>query len=219
MSDPAGPPPEFDPQEGLRLPPWEERRRWGLINALYLTVKEVLLRPGEFFGRMPARVDVWQPLMFAILIGFAASFFQWMWALAGSSLGVFLEEDVGRVLGKPLLYGFLWLTSPLLVAAEVLVTALLLHLCLMLLGGARLGFEATFRVACYAQAPGLLVIFPFCGSAVGLVWYVVVLVVGLQRIHATEAWRAVLAVFLPLLLCLASCGGLLMMAIGLEAIL
>ncbi len=219
MSDSTSQGPDLDPPESLSLPPWEERHRWGFINALYLTIKEVLLRPGVFFGRMPARVDVWQPLLFAILVGFAASFFEWMWALAGSSLDVFLKEDVGEVLRGPLTYGGLWLFSPVLVTIEVFVTGALLHLCLLLVGGNRLGFEATMRVVAYGQATGLLVVIPFCGGVVSAIWYLVVLIVGLQRIHATDAWRAVLAVFLPLLLCLATCGGFLVTVIGLERVL
>jgi hypothetical protein len=35
---------------------------------------------------------------------------------------------------------------------------------LMLLGGAKRYFEATFRVACFAQAPAVFAIVPFCGN-------------------------------------------------------
>ena len=38
--------------ETLAMPPWEERGRYGLLNALYLTAKDVLLSPGRFFLRM-----------------------------------------------------------------------------------------------------------------------------------------------------------------------
>jgi hypothetical protein len=218
VSEPLGPP-EFGPQEGLRLPPWEEWRRWGFLNALFLTIKGVLLRPGEFFGRMPARVGIWQPLLFALLIGVTAAFFQWMWALAGSSLDALLGEELDRLPRGPLVYGLFWLFSPALVLLDVLITTILVHLGLLLAGGNRLGIEASYRVVCYAQAPGLLVAVPFCGGVLAVVWHLVILIVGLQRIHATDAWRAVLAVFLPLLLCLGAFVSFLVVVVGLGTLL
>ena len=48
--------------------------------------------------------------------------------------------------------------------------AALLHVCLMLFGGNKLGFEATFRVAAYGQAAGILALVPFCGTPLGILW-------------------------------------------------
>ena len=33
--------------EDLLLPPWERRERFGFLNGLYLTIKDVLLTPGS----------------------------------------------------------------------------------------------------------------------------------------------------------------------------
>jgi hypothetical protein len=193
--------------EGLQLPPWERRERFGFLNALYLTCKDVLLAPGQFFHKMPSQVGLAQPLFFAILLGLVATFLQWMWALMGSSLQIFVSEDIGEVMGAPIYSFFNFLFSPVLVAVGVFFQAALTHLMLMLLGGNRLGFEATFRVAAYSEATAILLFVPFCGAFVALIWSLVVMVVGLYSIHETEPWKAVLSIILPTIICLATIGG------------
>ena len=192
--------------DGLSLPPWEQRENYGFLNATYLTVKGVMLAPARFFHRMPSRVGLAQPLFFAVVMGVVATFFSWMWALSGSSLQVLVEEDLhGAMRGS--FAGFLFfLTSPVTVAVTVAINAALTHLVLMLVGGNRLGFEATFRVAAYAMATSILALLPFCGTTIGALWSVAVMIIGLYSIHGTEPWKAVLAVLAPTLLCLMATG-------------
>lgn len=190
----------------LLLPPWERRERYGFLNGLYLTIKDVMLAPGRFFHRMPSQVGLLQPLYFAVVLGVVAAFFAWMWSLSGSSLQLFLAKDMAQIARGPF-YAFLgFLFSPVAMAVGVFVKAFLLHGMLMLLGGNRLGFEATFRVATYGEAAGILALVPACGSGVGLIWTLVVTVIGLYSIHETEPWRAVLAVVLPAIICFSAIG-------------
>ncbi len=199
---------------GLALPPWEDRQRFGFLNGLYLTIREVLFAPDRFFTRMPTRLGLWQPLLFAIIVGMISTFFDWMWSLAGSSLRVLVENDVLRLLRNQFFSAGMFVFSPALLFAEIFVRAGLVHVCLMLVEGNRSGFEATFRVAAYTEAVWIISIFPVCGNAAALIWGTALAVVGLRRVHQTDTWRAMLAVLLPLLVCLASCGGLLMLVIG-----
>ena len=83
----------------------------------------------------------------------------------------------------------------------------------MMVGGNRLGFEATFRVAAYGEATSILALVPFCGTVVGALWALVVTIIGVYSIHETEPWKAVLAVLAPMLLCLAATGGALSLLI------
>ena len=57
-----------DDPRGLRPPPWEERERYGLLNALVLTIRLVLLSPGRIFGSMPVGLGLRQPLLFAVVL-------------------------------------------------------------------------------------------------------------------------------------------------------
>ena len=182
----------------LLLPPWERRDRFGFLNGLYLTIKDVLLSPGQFFHRMPSQVGLTQPLLFAVVLGVAATFFFWMWSLAGSSLQMLVARNLGDALSGPWWSFVLFLFSPILVSVGVIVKAALIHLVLMLLGGNKLGFEATFRVSAYSEAASVLALLPFCGPVLGVVWSLVVVIIGLYSIHETEPWRAVIAVLAPM---------------------
>lgn len=204
------------PRDGLALPPWEDRARYGFLNSLYLTVKDVLLIPGRFFARMPTEIGLVQPLFFAIVVGVIGYFFDWMWTLTGSSLQVFVAEDMSEVVRPALATGARFIFSPLLVAAEVVISAGIVHLCLIIVAGNRLGFEATFRVIAYAHATAVLAVVPFCGDVVGALWSLGIAVVGLYKIHETDPWRTVLAIMLPTILCLATCGGTVLFGLGLN---
>ena len=212
MNDPHGSNHEFDEGFGsatneLLLPPWERRERFGFLNGLYLTIKDVLLAPGQFFHQMPSQVGMIQPLLFAVVLGVAATFFGWMWSLAGSSLQLLVAENLGEVLRGPWWSFVLFLFSPLIISFGVFVKAALIHLVLILLGGNKLGFEATFRVSAYSEAASILALVPFCGSVLGVVWGLVVVIIGLYSIHGIEPWKAVVAVLVPMVICLSAISG------------
>jgi len=202
------------PGEGLVLPPWENRSRYGFLNALYLTIKDVLLSPAQFFARMPSRIGLTQPLLFAVVVNVVSAFFLWMWALAGSSLQMFIAEDIADIVEAPFIYGIIFVLSPVIAVVDVFLTAGLSHLCLILVGGNRLGFETTFRVMAYSSAVYIMTLVPFCGSIIALIWGIAIIIIGLQRAHDTDTWRAVLAVFLPLILCIITCSGFGLLVFG-----
>jgi hypothetical protein len=197
--------------EGLSLPPWEERERYGFFNAIYLTIRNALFSPRLFFARMPSRVGLPQPLLFAMIMGVIGAFFQWMWSLTGSSLLMFMRDDYPGFFRAPLFSGMIFAFSPLLMLFNVFIAAGLVHLCLMLVGGNKLGFEATFRVMAYTSATTIFLLVPFCGHVVIFFWGLTIAIIGIQRIHDIEDWRAVLAIVLPLLPCLFGWGSLLLL--------
>jgi hypothetical protein len=78
---------------------------------------------------------------------------------------------------------------------------------LMIVGGANQPFETTFRVLAFSQgSTGPLQMVPVCGGLISGVWALVCTCIGLARAHETDTGRAVVAVFLPVVVC---CGGLL----------
>jgi hypothetical protein len=103
--------------------------------------------------------------------------------------------------------------APILVIIGVFIGAAILHLMLMIVGGANNGFEATVRVVCYAQTYQLAGIIPICGGLVSLVWSIVLYVVGLAAAHRTTQGKAVLAVLLPVVLCCAFMVAMLFMGV------
>lgn len=200
----------FAPQDhhddGLLLPPWERRDRFGFLNGLYLTVKDVLFAPGRFFHRMPSQVGILQPLLFSLVLGALGTLIVWLYSLVASSIQMLVPG--GLELSDSLDQFFLFLCSPLLVTVGVFFQAALTHVMMLMLGGNRLGFEATFRVVAYSEATSILLLVPICGSALALIWSLIVLIVGLYNIHETAPWKAVVAVLAPMLLCFAVIGGI-----------
>lgn len=207
MTDPTASQQDFenDHTEGLQLPPWERRNRFGLLNGLYLTIKDVLLAPSRFFHRMPSKVGILQPLLFAVVLGIIGTFIAWLYSLVSASLQLVLLGDLSQ--GQSSFTSFMvFVFSPLLVTMGVLIQAGLTHGVLMILGGSRLGFEATLRVAAYSEATAILLLLPICGIWLAIIWSMVILILGLYNIHETEPWKAVLAVLVPLLLCFMATG-------------
>jgi hypothetical protein len=195
--------------ETLRLPPWEERQRYGLLNALYLTIKDVLFSPGQFFRRMPTRLGLVQPLLFGVVLTFGAAFFDFMWSLTGGSLQRLVDlGGVSDFLRLPVVLGGIWVLSPLVAVVQIVVRAAVFHVGLMLFGGSRMGFEATFRVVAYSRAASIVSLLPFCGYLAGFIWEIAITIVGLARVHGVEEWRPLVAVLLPVILMLMSCGGI-----------
>ena len=72
----------------------------------------------------------------------------------------------------------------------------------MIVGGANQPFETTFRVLAFTQgSTGVLQLIPICGGVIAAVWGIVVNCIGLARAHETDTGRAVLAIFLPVIVC------------------
>jgi hypothetical protein len=88
---------------------------------------------------------------------------------------------------------------PFFVLVVTVVWAGLLHLSLIIVGGAKEGFEATFRVVCYSSGPELLNLIPAVGGIIGLVWKVYLTLVGLRKIHGITTMRAASAIVIPVL--------------------
>ncbi|MBD3220090.1 hypothetical protein GF314_02520 [bacterium] len=197
------------PMTGLQPPPWEERDRYGAINALVLTIRLVLLEPSRFFGRMPVGLGLTQPVLFAMVLALVGAVLDWMWGLATGGLSGLVAPEIS----SPLLGVGALVFGPVIAVAMVFVRAGVFHLMLILLDGRRLGFEATARVVAYGRATRLLAVLPFCGGPIGLLWELVVDVIGLSRVHGCEPWKAAVAVLAPAVV------ALLLLASGLAAIL
>jgi hypothetical protein len=115
------------------------------------------------------------------------------------------NNPLGAMFGAGIGMIFLIILAPILVAVSMFIGAGIIHLCLMLVGGAKRSFETTFRVVCFASGSAqTLLIVPFCGGVISGIWGLIAECIGLARAHETETGRAVLAVLLPVIIC---CGG------------
>lgn len=198
------------PRTGL---PWDERHTRGFLRAFGETVLMVLTRPSEAFSVMKREGGLGEPLIFALigacsgaLVSVGCTFFMEM---AGLHLG--RRNPFAVLAGLGLSSALLFIMIPFFVVFALFLGSAILHLCLMIVGGANRSFETTFRVVAFTHgSTGILQIIPICGGIIAGVWAIVLQCIGLARAHETDTGRAVLAVFLPLVVC---CGGGLLLGI------
>jgi hypothetical protein len=209
QSGAAPAPTPFGARTGL---PWERRQERGFFNAFIETLSMVLTRPAEAFSVMKREGGLGEPLVYAIIGGWVGGIVSFLFSLGFQSVGLFTDQHnglaamAGMGLGSAAIIVFL----PLFIAIALFICSAIVHLCLMIVGGANQPFETTFRVLAFSQgSTGPLQIVPICGGIIAGVWALVCNCIGLARAHETDTGRAVLAVFLPLIVC---CGGGLLIA-------
>ena len=187
--------------------PWEDPARPGFFDRFVETVRLLATTPGEAFQRMPPSGGIGQPLLFAIVVGWIGIAISAVWMLLFGGLSMpFLDRsqlgEVGAMFGLSTGMTIVMIVvAPVLVIIGVFIQAAILHLMLLLVGGATKGFEATTRVCCYAFTAELAQIIPFCGGLLATVWSLILLIVGLATTHGITRGKAAVAVVLPLVLC------------------
>jgi hypothetical protein len=85
-----------------------------------------------------------------------------------------------------------------------LITAAIHHVLLMMVGGARQGYETTFRVFCYTQGAlfwCVLIPIPYINFFIMGIWSLIVTIIGYSRGHEITGAKAALAIFLPVIVC------------------
>lgn len=200
----TAPPPE---QDHLPLIPWEDPDI-PLMEAVVATVKLLAIRPSEAFAGMPATGGIGRPLLFAVVIGWIGTAVNIAWNVLFQGAWLpFVESaeeiaELGAVFGLTIGWGVIVaVLAPVLIIIGVFIAAAVLHLMLLIVGGANSGFEATARVVCYTQTAQLAGIIPCCGGIVGLIWTIVLFVVGFSTAHRTSQGKALVAILLPIVLC------------------
>jgi hypothetical protein len=192
------------PRSGL---PWDERHSKGLFSAFIETLQMVLIKPGAAFTAMKREGGLGEPLLYGLIGGSFGFIVYFIYNLAFQSLGMFANRNnpFAHLIGAGIGGIFLIVCAPLFVLIGIFVGSAILHVCLLLVGGAKQSFETTLRVVCFGGGSvNPLLVIPFCGGLIVGVWKIVLYCIGLARAHETDSGRAVLAVFLPLIVC---CGG------------
>jgi hypothetical protein len=201
--------------------PWDDRQQKGFFTAFIETLQIVLTRPAEAFTVMKREGGFGEPLIYAVIGGSVGAIVSFLFSLLFHSFGMFTDQrnPLGAMAGMGIgSIGFIIL-APLAIVICLFILAGIVHLCLMIVGGANQPFETTFRVLAFTQgSTGALQIIPVCGGLIAAVWGIVVNCIGLARAHETDTGRAVLAILLPLVLCCGLMGVLLFMVGGLAGL-
>jgi hypothetical protein len=197
--------------------PWENRSEVGFFPALLETVRQVLLEPKAAFASMRQTGGLGAPLFFFVLVGSIGGAAGMLYQVVFNSLQQPTtpeEQALVAMFASTAAIGFSIMLLPVLFVVVAFVTAGLVHLSLIIVGGAKRPFEATFRVACYAGgSTAILQLLPVCGALVSSVWNFVCMIVGLSEVHGIGKGRATFAVLLPSVVC---CG---LILVGVFALL
>jgi len=175
--------------------PWESGE--GFVGAFFKTTQEVLFSPIKFFRKVAIGKGYWSPFIFGVIsgiIGFGVVIL-WQW--------LFFSRMVPPQIHSLIPYGFFLsivvISIPFMIAFSILIGSGVTHLCLMVVGGNRKGFEATFRAISYSYSAQLFYIVPFIGNLVGGIYLLILTILGVREGHGITTGRAVLAVLLPVI--------------------
>jgi hypothetical protein len=193
--------------------PWENRNGRGWLPAFVETLQMVLTRPAEAYIVMKREGGLGDPLLYALIGGCAGAIVSFFFTFVLQTMGLAIgsRHGWGSYLGVGAGGIAFLILAPIFVVIGLFIGSAIMHVCLMIVGGARYSFETTFRVVAFAHgSTGVLQMIPLCGGVIAGVWAIVVNCIGLARAHETETWRAVVAVFLPVIVCcgFAICAGI-----------
>jgi hypothetical protein len=194
------------------LPPFEDRDAYGgFFPALLQTWVGACFRPTEFFDSVGNSRDLTPALVFGVLVG-------WISAVVGAAWSLVFQARLVPMMRQEEIAGLSLLASGaaglvcsglfgwLPVLLGILILGVIVHLFLMLFGGANQGLTMTLRVISYAYAPQIFAVVPFVGGCIAAIWMLVLEIIGLAAAHRTDTWRAALAVLAPVILCVCVVG-------------
>lgn len=192
----------WDKQEHTRAP-WERLEEFGFFPGIYQTVKEVMFSPIQFFQSLSVGEGFNKPLIFYLLVAEIQALAQFFWQMLGvvpkmqgypeSILGIGMV-GVGSIL--------LLVIYPLILSIFLFVVSGINHLCLLAVKSGDRGYEGTFRVMSYANAPMVLAIIPVLGPMAGAAWTLVCTFLGFKYVHRATAGKIILAMLLPVFIIL-----------------
>ena len=190
--------------DGLRTgPEWEQSGPW--FQRFAQTAQGALLGPSLFFSTMRRTGGIGAPIIYGVLGtflgGLAAGIYQFLLGtlLAGVN-GAEAARDQAVI--NAFSTGCVVIILPVIAVLSLFINAGITHVMLLLLNGARRGFETTMRVAAYAHgSSALLNLIPLCGGPIGSIWALVLVIIGIARAHEIPTGKAAAAVLIPIVVC------------------
>ncbi len=191
-----GPAAVFEPGEAQPVP-WEDPELSGPA-AFYRTLRDLLMRPGEFFQHLEGEGRS-EPLAFALIISTVGLLCAFFWALLALGPAGLSAEDIEAGLGPGVLLA-LMAGAPLLALARLGVGGLCWWGSVALAGAGR-RFTPAWRIFCYAQGGLALLIIPFFGPPVAAIGVLTLLYIGAKQVYGISNWASLgaLVIFLSIL--------------------
>ena len=197
--------PHHPPHEEREDIHWERRATLGFLPAFGQTWSDSTFKANKFFRQAARTGNVGSALLYAFIVGTAAyilAVYLQLEVFGGYDQLKNLEEYMGDPElwlqdNRLLMFAFI----PVLVIFGIFIYSWILHVCLLLVGSGRSGWEATFRVLCYSSGPLFFMLLPVCGGMIASIWQLGLITIGLREFHQSSTARVLVAIFLPLILC------------------
>ena len=205
--------------------PIEEADR-PFFPGLLDTIKLFALDPMGGYSRMSLEIDLTKPLLYGLIVAWLGTFVQFLWSLViqSSILGALSQIEGMQEVLPAMFFGvaggmFGLFLAPVFILIGVFIWTAIVHLFLMMVGGANQGFTATLRVVLYSQTAQVAQVIPLFGDLVATLWGLILCIIGIAAAHRTTTGKAAAAVLLPILLCCVCIGMAIMMAVMLGVAL
>lgn len=184
---------EISPEK--RSVPWESGE--GFVSAFFKTTRDALFSPTRFFRKVGSGEGYLPALIYGLICGIVGfgGFLIWQWYRLSQWFPIrqFLDVD-------PSIYVILLIILvPLNIIFYLFLGSIITHVCLMIVGGSKKGFQTTFRAISYAFSGILFAIIPDIGIIIGVMYFLILMIIGLRESHTISTGKAVLAFFLPLI--------------------
>ena len=201
-------PPEYIPSGGKTIPFNDDSLPF--FDRLFTTIRLALFSPKEFFADYDFTAKIGSGILFAIIMGFVSGIFGFIYNLVFRSSLYGMLAQWGNIPVKQvqmqnmfaIFGGFIGIILiPIMVVIGLFIMGGIYHLLLMMVNGAKNGFEATINVVAYTSAAMLFAIVPFCGGIIGWFYRIILNIIGFAEVHETSTGKASFAVLLPYLFC------------------
>jgi hypothetical protein len=196
------------PKEEIDTPPWESKE--GFIVAFFKTAREALFSPVQFFKKVASGTGYWISLIYALICGALADYTNifWVWLFFSVFFHTFpsrFSNVISFFSGIAII--LLLIVLPIFEALSLFIGSAITHLCLIIVGGNKKGYESTFRTFSYANSARLFYIVPFFIIPflapilyfALTVYHLILIVIGIRECNEISTGRAILAVLLPLI--------------------
>ncbi len=213
---PRIPPPAWEPPPApaitpdLRPVPFEDLQAfpgfWARVGGMF---RMVFRNPMELFERVPVGEGLGAPWRFLLLLSIPVFLIMTLiFFLVGIGIMVAALEQAGKSDGKaiaaimPVIFGVILLLMPLFTFLGMVIGGAFNHFFLWMWGGLRPGVGASQSIRAYGYAHAFLQLggfIPIVGPLIQLAGLIVI-GMGLARMHKTNTWRGICAVLTPFFL-------------------
>ncbi|MBS2029807.1 MAG: YIP1 family protein [Deltaproteobacteria bacterium] len=178
----------------------------GWFNAAMATWKQSVFDPNKFFQGLKPGPDAGGAVGYACAVlavgGLLAGIMGVLQSLAQRAQMEQLHEQLSQMPpeARQFMDAFMKLAepgigtvllTPVMSVIGFFITAGLLHVALMIVGGNKHGFTATLRAVGYAQGPVLFNVVPFCGGMAAWIWVLVLTVMAMAGVHGISIGRSI----------------------------